>query len=139
MKVAQEYSIPAMVISLEDPEVLKRFQEKGYPVDENTQKLISHYILPQLDDFHSVPAGKTYQEKLQNFYQLVRSLKPGLTEIIFHPSVETENLKSITNSWQQRVWEAEMFSDPVMIQFFKDEDVVFTNWIEIMERHSAGS
>jgi len=136
MKVAMEYNIPAMVISLKDDDVLKRFQEQGYPVDEKTQQLLSHYTLPQLDDFHSVSSGKSYEEKLQNFYQLVKSLRPGLTEIIFHPSVETENLKSITNSWQQRVWEAEMFSDPKMIQFFKDEGIVFTNWIEIMERHS---
>ncbi len=136
MKIAMEYNIPAMVISLKDAKVLKRFQEQGYPVDDNTQKLLSQYTLPQLDDFHSVPSGKSYEEKLQNFYQLVKSLSPGLTEIIFHPSVQTENLKSITNSWQQRVWEAEMFSDPKVIQFFKDEGVVFTNWIEIMGRHS---
>jgi predicted glycoside hydrolase/deacetylase ChbG (UPF0249 family) len=137
MKVAQEYNIPAMVISLTDPEVLRRFQEEGYPVDENTSNLISQYPLPQLDDFHAVPSGKTYDEKIQNFFQMVKALKPGLTEIIFHPSVDTENLKSITNSWQQRVWEAEMFADPNVISFFEDEGIIFTNWKEIMVRHDA--
>ncbi len=137
VKVAQEYGIPAMVINLADEEIVKRLQMAGYPINKDTQELLAQYTLPQLDDFHEVSSGKTYEEKLQNFYQLVKSLRPGLTEIIFHPSVETENLKSITNAWQQRVWEAEMFSDPDVIQFFKDEEVVFTNWIEIMERYSS--
>jgi len=56
-----------------------------------------------------------------------------LTEIIFHPSIVTDNLKSITGSWQQRGWEAEMFSDPVVKQFFADNDIELTNWTEIMK------
>ncbi|MDX1284067.1 MAG: ChbG/HpnK family deacetylase, partial [Draconibacterium sp.] len=77
-----------------------------------------------------------YENKKENFKNLVKSLRPGITEIIFHPSVETENLKTITGSWQQRVWEAKMFGDKEMIQFFKDEGIVFTNWKEMMERHN---
>jgi hypothetical protein len=68
---------------------------------------------------------------------LVRSLKPGLTEIIFHPSVETEQLKTITGSWQQRVWEAEMFADPDLKKFFEEEGIIFTNWKEIMKRFNS--
>jgi hypothetical protein len=48
--------------------------------------------------------------------------------------VPSENLKTITGSWQQRNWEAEMFADPDMIQFFEDEGIIFTNWKEIMKR-----
>jgi hypothetical protein len=68
---------------------------------------------------------------------LVQSLKPGLTEIIFHPSILTENLKSITGSAQQRAWEAQMFSDPEIKQFFKDNDIEITTWTEIMKRYST--
>ena len=64
------------------------------------------------------------------------SISPGLTEFVFHPSVETENLKTITNSWQQRVWEVNMFSDPDLIKFFEEEGIIFTNWIEVMRRFS---
>jgi len=60
-----------------------------------------------------------------------------LTEIIFHPSIETDNLKTITNSWQQRVWEAELFSDPVVKKFFEDNGIILTTWKEIMERHQG--
>jgi len=65
---------------------------------------------------------------------LIRSLEPGISEIIFHPSVNTDGLKKITNSWQQRVWEAKMFSDPDVIQFMEDDDIIFTNWKDMMNR-----
>ncbi len=133
LQAAIDYKIPAMVIEFTEP-VVKRFREQGYPITEDMMKFASDYPFPKLDDFWAAPNGSSYEEKKQNFFQLVKSLKPGITEIIFHPSVETENLKKITNSWQQRVWEAKMFADPEMIQFFKDEGVLFTNWKEIMKR-----
>ena len=90
--------------------------------------------MPKLDNFTSVGEGANYEEKRANFFKLVKSLNTGLTEIIFHPATLSDNLKSITGTWQQRVWEGELFSDPVVKQFFKDEGIVITNWIEIMKR-----
>ena len=134
IKVAQEYGIPANIIDLSKPEVLAAFRSKGYPLDDSVVKMVEGYSLPKLDFFTSAPKADTYEEKVGAFKELIRSLEPGLTEIIFHPSVLTENLKTITNSWQQRSWEAQMFSDPDLIQFFKDEGIIFTNWQEIMKR-----
>jgi predicted glycoside hydrolase/deacetylase ChbG (UPF0249 family) len=136
-KVAEEYGIPANVIDLSDSMVVENFIKEGYPIDENVIGMVDDYALPKLDFFTSVPGGKTYEEKIENFKVLFRSLPPGLTEIIFHPSVETENLKSITNSWQQRVWEAEMFSDPDLHKLFEEEGIMFTNWKELMKRFKA--
>lgn len=133
-KVAQEYNIPANAIDLSDPEVANKFKQQGYPINDAVINVLNDYRLPKLDNFTSVPSGKTYEEKREAFFELVKSLKPGLTEIIFHPSVETENLKTITRSWQQRVWEAQMFADPAVQQFLKEEGIVTTDWKEIMKR-----
>lgn len=134
MKVAEEYGIPANIIDISNPTVLAEFKSKGYPMDDSVVDMSENYTLPKLDYFTSAPKAETYEEKIANFKELISALEPGLTEIIFHPSVLTENLKEITGSWQQRSWEAQMFSDPELIQFFKDEGIVFTNWREIMER-----
>jgi hypothetical protein len=133
-KMATTYNIPANVIDLQDPEVVALYRKQGYPLTEEAVRLVADYPMPKLDFFTSVPTGPTYEKKAENFRKLIRGLRPGLTEIIFHPSVDTENLKTITNSWQQRVWEAEMFSDPEIIKFLQNEDIVFTNWKEIMKR-----
>jgi hypothetical protein len=134
LKIAEEYNIPANVIDLSDSLVAAYFQHAGYPISEEMIDYVNTYTLPKLDFFTSAPNADSYEEKIEAFKGLIKSLKPGLTEIIFHPSVETDQLKEITNSWQQRVWEAEMFSDPELVQFFEDEEIIFTNWKEIMKR-----
>jgi len=134
LKVAMEYQIPANAIDLSDSVVAAQFKKSGYPVNDEMIAELERYTLPKLDFFTSVPHGNTYEEVRNNFFSLVKAVPAGLTEIIFHPSVESDNLKSITNSWQQRLWEAELFSDPVVKQFFKDEDIQFTNWKDIMKR-----
>tara|TARA_Y100001980_G_C14556720_1_gene349630 strand:+ start:12485 stop:13486 length:1002 start_codon:yes stop_codon:yes gene_type:complete len=136
LKIAMEYGIPANAIDLSNPEVVKTFRAAGYPITDDVVDFMSTYTLPKLDFFTSAPNAKTYEEKVEAFKELIRSLKPGLTEIIFHPSVDTEQLKTITGSWQQRVWEAKMFGDPDLKQFFEDEGIIFTNWKEIMKRHN---
>ena len=134
LKVSEEYGIPANAIDLSKPAVAQPFKDAGYPIDDEVIALVADYSLPKLDFFSSVPSGKTYEEKREKFFELIRNLPPGLTEVIFHPSVESENLKTITNSWQQRVWEAELFSDPVVKQFFIDEELIFTDYNDIMKR-----
>ncbi|MCB0629697.1 MAG: polysaccharide deacetylase family protein [Lewinella sp.] len=135
LEIAQEYEIPANVIDMSNPEVLAHFRKAGYPINDDMIAVMKTYKLPQLDFFTSAPNAKTYEDKLESFKELIRNLRPGITEIIFHPSVYSQKLKTITNSWQQRVWEAKMFSDPEMIRFFAEEGIVFTNWKEIMRRY----
>jgi predicted glycoside hydrolase/deacetylase ChbG (UPF0249 family) len=134
LKIAEEFNLPANAIDLSDTAIAENFRKEGYPITVEVVDLLSEYTLPKLDNFSSVPNGKTYEEKRDNFFSLVSSLKPGLTEIIFHPSVETDNLKAITNSWQQRVWEAELFSDPAVKKYFEDNGIILTTWREIMKR-----
>ncbi|MEN8192594.1 MAG: polysaccharide deacetylase family protein [Bacteroidota bacterium] len=134
LKVAEEYGIPANAIDLSNSEVAEHFRNAGYPITEEVIANMADYSLPKLDFFSSVPKGETYEEKREKFIALIKGLPPGLTEVIFHPSIETDNLKTITNSWQQRVWEAELFSDPIVKQFFEDEGILFTNYIDIMKR-----
>ncbi len=134
LEVAKEYHIPANALDLSNRKVAAFFKKSGYPVNDEMIQYLKDYPLPKLDFFGSVPKGESYDKKRENFFKLVRALPAGLTEIIFHPAEESENLKSITGSWQQRVWEARMFADPEVIDFFRKEGILFTNWIDIMQR-----
>jgi predicted glycoside hydrolase/deacetylase ChbG (UPF0249 family) len=135
LRIAAEYNLPANAIDLSDSVIAENFRKEGYPITGEVVELLDQYTLPKLDNFSSVPSGKTYEDKRANFFALLNSLNPGLTEIIFHPSVETDNLKTITNSWQQRVWEAQLFSDPEVKKFFEDNGIIITTWKEVMKRH----
>ncbi len=136
-ETAIKYNIPANAIDLSDKDVADYYRAAGYPINDEMIKFLESYPLPKLDNFTSAPEGKSYVNKKENFIKLIQSLKPGLTEIIFHPSILTENLKSITGTAQQRAWEAQMFSDPDVKQFFKDNDIEITTWTEIMKRFNV--
>jgi predicted glycoside hydrolase/deacetylase ChbG (UPF0249 family) len=133
LKAAEDYQIPAMAIEL-TPEVVAGFRAQGYPMTDEMIEIVKSYSLPKLDAFFSVPSAKSYEEKREKLFALVKSLQPGLSEVIFHPSIETECLKDITGSWKQRSWEARLFSDPTCKEFFQTEGLIFTNWKEIMRR-----
>ncbi len=137
LQIAMEYSIPANAIDMSNQEVVEYYKGQGYPITDELIEFMESYSLPKIDFFTSAPNAETYEEKIKAFQGLVSSLPAGITEIIFHPSVETEHLKTITGSWQQRIWEAQMFSDPEMIKFFEKEGVIFTDWKEIMKRFEA--
>lgn len=136
-ETAVKYNIPANAIDLSNKDVADYYRAAGYPINDEMIKFLETYPLPKLDNFTSAPDGKSYENKKENFIKLVQNLNPGLTEIIFHPSILTENLRSITGSAQQRAWEAQMFSDQDIKQFFKDNDIEITTWTEIMKRYNA--
>jgi predicted glycoside hydrolase/deacetylase ChbG (UPF0249 family) len=133
LQLATEEQIPAMVIEM-TPHTIDKFRKQGYPVTDQGTRLLAGYRLPKLDDFHAVAEGKTYAEKREKLLEQLRLLPPGLHEIIFHPSVETEGLKKITNSWQQRVWEDRLFGDPVVQGFVRDNEIIVADWKEVMDR-----
>ena len=138
-ETAVKYNIPANAIDLSDKDVADYYRAAGYPINDEMLKFLEAYPLPKLDNFTSAPDGKSYENKRENFIRLVQSLKPGITEIIFHPSILTENLKTITGSAQQRAWEAQLFSDVVIKQFFKENDIEITTWKEIMTRFTKNN
>jgi predicted glycoside hydrolase/deacetylase ChbG (UPF0249 family) len=133
LRMATEEQIPAMVIEM-TPRTIQKFRRQGYPITDNTTKMLAGYTLPKLDDFHTVVEGKTYEEKREKFFEQLRVFSPGLNEIIYHPSVETEGLKKITGSWQQRAWEDRLFADPVVQRFIKENGIIVTDWKEVMRR-----
>lgn len=135
LRMAEEHGIPALVVEFR-PDVLERLRNQGYPITDAMVEMVGEYRLPKLDDLHSVPSGKTYEEKREKLFSLVRSLRPGITQIILHPSIESEALRRITASWQQRVWEARIFADPEVETFFRNAGVLFTDWKEMMRRHA---
>ncbi len=137
LKVAQEYGIPAMVIEM-TPKRITQFRKQGYPLTPTLLKAVAAYPGPKLDNFLTLGGGKTYEATREKFFKTIRNLEPGITEIIFHPSVKTQGLKAILNRWQQRVWEHRLFTDPKVQAFFQSEGLEFTNWKQMQKRHTRG-
>lgn len=136
LKVAREFGLPAMTVE-PTRRVAREMTRRGMPLHPRLLRILREWPGPKLDMLYAVPNAKSYEEKVRKLFDLVRGLEPGITELYFHPSVETEGLRRITNSWRQRAWEARMWKDPRVRTFFAEQDVVFTSWKEMQERFAA--
>ena len=56
----------------------------------------------------------------------------GVTETFIHPSVENDELKSITGRWQDRVWEYQLMKDPYTHKYLKDHGVELISYRELI-------
>ena len=139
LKVSEDYGIPAAVVNFANDDIIGIYKDQGYPITDEVVEMVKAYRMPKLDFYTSVPNGKTYDEMRDNFFKMVKALKPGLVQVFFHPSVFSERLKTITNSWQRRVWEAQLMSDPKVKKFFKDNGIIIASWKEVMERQKVKS
>lgn len=133
LQAAHKRWIPAVVVEL-TPERIKSFRERGYPLSDEVIQLIAKYPLPKLDDLRFSPPGNSYEQKRERMFQLIKTLPPGLTQIVFHPAAGGDALKQITRNWQDRVWDAQLLADPELKELLQQEGVVLTNWKEIMHR-----
>jgi len=64
-------------------------------------------------------------ESLEEFYKrILRNLQPGVTEIMIHPSLETEEIKAIIpqNGWQGRLTEYQVFTENEEIKKIIEEE-----------------
>jgi predicted glycoside hydrolase/deacetylase ChbG (UPF0249 family) len=123
-----------------NPEYLKVYLqlavEFNLPVRMASQKTLERFGFPQLRDSFAAkgilfPDHFVYEElkdeskDVKGFWsEVVKNLPPGVTELYIHPAVISDELKSITGTWQTRSSEYEVFAhDSAMRQLIKDEGV----------------
>ncbi|MCS7460968.1 polysaccharide deacetylase family protein [Paenibacillus doosanensis] len=74
-----------------------------------------------------------YDSIKQLAIRLLREMKPGLTELLFHPSLDTEELKAITGTWPIRRCEYDLFLDPDVQDVIARERLSLIGWREVRE------
>lgn len=134
LKVSRETGIPAFVPAPSE-KLIARLRKEGTPITARHIELMEQHQGPKVDDFYVLGHAKTYEEKKGQVSALLESLEPGLTQIIFHPSVESATMKEITGTWQVRAWEAKLWGDPDMQKFLADGGYIQTDWIELAKRY----
>jgi predicted glycoside hydrolase/deacetylase ChbG (UPF0249 family) len=136
LQLAEEHWIPAVMVEF-TPEVIARFRDEGLTLDEEVLEAVARYALPKVDDIRNIPPAGSYDEKRQLFCDVVASLKPGITQIFLHPSDDTAGLRQSSEKWQDRVWEAQLLADPQVRDHLQQQEIVLTNWRELMGRFEA--
>jgi len=136
LRIARQEWIPAMIVEL-TPEQVERFREQGFPLPDNVIEMLADYPLPKVDDLRFVGAADSYDKKKQAFLKMLAELKPGITQIAFHPAVDSPALPRITRDAQQRVWDNQLFEDAEVREALAADGVIITDWREIMQRFES--
>ncbi|MHB8957274.1 MAG: ChbG/HpnK family deacetylase [Pirellulaceae bacterium] len=136
LDLAQQMWIPAVMVDF-TPGLVDRFRAEGFTISEEMLESVARYPLPKIDDIKNLPPAETYEGKREAFYQTIRELSPGITQIFLNPADDTPALHRMSDQWQDRVWEAQLLADPEVREFLSQQDLVLTNWHEIMKRFEA--
>ena len=82
------------------------------------------------------PGGRPLSEQKNYYMDVIRNLKPGITQIILHPSYDGPELEAITGSHARRDGDFRVSTDPAVAKLIRDEKVRLLTWREIGERQA---
>jgi predicted glycoside hydrolase/deacetylase ChbG (UPF0249 family) len=111
LKLAIEYGVPAFLPNitrdrlqaLREDEMANDYLEVLEKVDTESVPMLDEIIIDTLVDL---------DDKKSFYRELIDGIKPGLTHLLFHPAINSEELKAIANTFASRNADYEAFSDP---------------------------
>jgi predicted glycoside hydrolase/deacetylase ChbG (UPF0249 family) len=130
LQLAVEFDLPARMASQETlaqkgfPQLRDAFAARGIVFPD-------YFVYDELKDEN--------KEGVRNFWlRIVKSLKPGVTELYIHAALPTDELKAITGSWQTRAQEFEVFThDEEMKRLVKEQNISLIGYRPIRELQRA--
>ena len=90
--------------------------------------------LPVLDDLHTAAYDWKTDDKTHYFVDLMRNLKPGITQVIVHATERSPNFDVISSSGELRQGDLNAMLDPKLKEAVEEEGIILTSWKEMIER-----
>ena len=127
-KVAREFGIPPMIISPEAEIVQQRLKNDPAMAQlfEIFEMLESEF--PILDELATGVASVELEQRREEYKEVIRNLKPGVTQIIVHLGLDNPEMQTITSSWLARYNDFRIFTDPEMKRFIEEQGVKLIGW-----------
>lgn len=95
--------------------------------------------LPVIDDLHTGSYDWPAEEKPRRLAELLASLRPGITEILFHASVPTDDFPRVTGSSRSRLGDTEALTSSEVRRVLADRGIHRTTWAELMRRRAGAA
>ncbi len=120
LQLAVEFDLPVRMASQETltrlghPEIRGQFAAKGILSPD-------HFVFDEL---------KNEKKDVKNFWlEVVKNIKPGVTELYIHAGLPNDELKAITASWSTRSKQFEVFThDDEMKQLIADQKIILIGY-----------
>lgn len=94
----------------------------------------NHVILPDyllFPDWTKELSSGGYENYRREILRQWTNIPDGITETFLHPAFETDELKSITGNWFQRVWEYNLMNDPDTHSYLEEHGVRLISYTDM--------
>jgi len=133
LSLAKEYNLP---LRMGPAEMMESKEYK--PVADEARKM--GLLFPDDLVYDPIPrwAQKEGESRPDYWKRVLRSLRPGVTEIYIHPALPTEEIKAMSGSWVERAADYEFFTnEPAFKQIVKEEGIILVGYRAIRDAQRA--
>jgi YdjC-like protein. len=129
------------------PNMLPRLDAQGMDImglsaeEKITYEPLMHQFermgIPRLDGLLGLPLDQP-NGQMEIAKDLLGNLPTGITHFIFHPSIDTAELRSIAPDWESRVSNYNTFMSDELKKFIEGEDIQLIGYRQIREAMRQG-
>ena len=124
VQLAMEFNLP---LRMPSQSTMEKFKQPALREELAKQGVVftDYFVYEELDN---------YKEVKPFWINIIKNLKPGVTEIFIHASKLSDELKAITGTAEKRAQEAACFtSDQEIKKLIKDKGVILIGYRPLME------
>ncbi len=131
----KEYNFPFRLPKRLSPEMISQLSQdlidlhmKLISMARDMEISLIDYLITYPYDLSNCPDYSSFKRMIIG---LLRRLRPGVSEIVIHPSIESEEIKAINPTWEKRVWEYLIFRDEEVKRVINEEKIKVISWRDL--------
>ena len=132
-----EYDLPVLFLRTIDPQ-----RAAAYPAlarqAEAMVRLLDEKGLPVLDHLVQFYSGEGHSQRRDQYLEALRTLPPGVSQLIVHCGYDDAELQAITTSAARRDSDRRVFTDPEVIAEVERLGIRVIAWKQFRDLHAAG-
>lgn len=143
MRVCGEYGYPFRLFTKTAKEMCPRGTPwavyKIAPVFTSLLAKINRVVLPDyllFPDWGEPGLKDSYEKYRERMLYLWTYIPDGITETFVHPTKESDEIKAITGSWRDRVWEYRLMKDPETEKYLNAHGVELISYRDLLNLKS---